>query len=117
MIKNLVLTTAINGSQVVLFLSDTYEGSAHDKAIADDVPYPLPPGSELVDDLGFVGYALPGVIHTRPTRKPKGGQLTEAQKSAKQAIARRRIMIEHVISGIKRCRFDTRNAAEAERWA
>jgi len=104
MIKNLVLATAVSGGQV-LFLSDTYEGSVHDKAIADDVPYPLPPGSELLDDLGFVGYALPGVIHTRPTRKPKGGQLTEAQKSANQAIARRRIMIEHVISGIKRCRI------------
>lgn len=87
------------------FLSDTYEGSVHDKAIADDVPYPLPPGSELVDDLGFVGYTLPDVMHTRPTRKPKGGTLTDTQKTANQAIARRRIAIEHVISGIKRCRI------------
>lgn len=29
------------------FLSDTYEGSVHDKAIADDVAYPLPAGSEV----------------------------------------------------------------------
>ncbi|NWG21165.1 MAG: transposase [Chloroflexi bacterium] len=101
-IKNLILATA---DGLVQFLSDTYEGSVHDKAIADDVPYPLPPGSELVDDLGFVGYALPDVIHTRPTRKPKGGTLTDAQQTANQAIARRRITIEHVISGIKRCRI------------
>jgi len=104
MIKYLVLGMATNGGQV-LFLSDTYEGSMHDKAIADDVLYPLPPGSELVDDLEFMGYTLPDVIYTRPTRKPKGGQLTDAQKSANQAIARRRIVNEHAISGIKRCRI------------
>lgn len=101
-IKNLILATA---DGLVQFLSDTYEGSVHDKAIADDVPYPLPAGSELVDDLGFVGYTLPDVRHTRPTRKPKGGTLTNAQKTANQAIARRRIVIDHVISGIKRCRI------------
>jgi len=28
------------------FLSDTYEGSRHDKPIADQTPYPLPEGSE-----------------------------------------------------------------------
>jgi hypothetical protein len=42
---------------------------------------------------------------SRPTRKPKGRQLTDAQKAANHAIARRRIVIEHVIGGIKRCRI------------
>jgi len=55
MIKNLMLATAVSGGQV-LFLSDTYEGSVHDKAIADDVPYPLPPGSELLDALATVNH-------------------------------------------------------------
>ncbi len=102
MIKNLLLAS---DTRQALFLSDTYEGSVHDKAIADTTPYPLPQGSELLDDLGFIGYTLAGVIHTRPFKKPKGGQLTDEQKATNKEIAKRRILIEYVISGIKRCRI------------
>lgn len=102
MIKNVLLA---NDTRQALFLSDTYEGCVHDKAIADNTPYPLPAGSELLDDLGFIGYTLAGVLHTRPFKKPKGGELTAEQKACNQEIARRRILIEHVISGIKRCRI------------
>ena len=38
-VKN-VLLAAANGT--VPFLSDTYEGSRHDKPIADQTPYPFP---------------------------------------------------------------------------
>src|SRR5213080_237054 len=34
--------------QLLFILSDTYEGSVHDKPIADATPYPLPDGSELI---------------------------------------------------------------------
>lgn len=100
--KNLVLAGA---TKTVLFVSDTYEGSVHDKAMADDVPYCLPAGSELLDDLGFQGYTLDGVRHTRPHKKPRGGALTAEQRQANQQIGSRRITIEHIISGIKRCRI------------
>ncbi len=40
-----------------------------------------------------------------PTKKPKGGELTAEQKTAHQALARRRVAIEHVNSSIKRCRI------------
>jgi hypothetical protein len=68
-------------------------------------PYPLPEGSELLDDLGFLGYTLPGVQHTRPIKKPKGGELTPEQKAHNQSVARRRIVAEHVNSSVKRCRI------------
>src|SRR6266508_3209460 len=48
-VKNILL---INALLTILFLSDTYEGSAHDKRIADGTPYPLPEGSQLMQDLG-----------------------------------------------------------------
>jgi hypothetical protein len=35
-VKNLLL---VNAALLILFLSDTYEGSAHDKRIADTTPY------------------------------------------------------------------------------
>lgn len=99
--KNVLLINAL----LLLFLSDTYEGSVHDKPIADATPYPLPDGSELIDDLGFLGYELPGVQHTRPVKKPKGKELTPEQKAHNRDVARRRIVAEHVISSVKRCRI------------
>jgi len=100
-VKNVLLVQAF----LVLFLSDTYEGSTHDKPIADATPYPLPHDSELLDDLGFLGYELADIQHTRPVRKPKGGELTVDQKEHNRQLARRRVVIEHILSSIKRCRF------------
>ena len=89
----------------VPFLSDTYEGSTHDKPIADQTPYGLPDGSERGQDLGFVGFSLDGVQITMPHKKPRGQQLTEAQKAENQVISHRRVRIEHIICSIKRCRI------------
>lgn len=100
--KNVLLAAATG---TVSFLSDTYEGRCHDKPIADQTPYPLPEGSELLQDLGFVGFTLAGVVITQPHKKPRGGELTEEQKTENRAIARRRVLIEHIICSIKRCRI------------
>ena len=51
----------VNAPLTILFLSDTYGGRTHDKPIADAMPYPLPAGSGLLQDLGFLGFTLPGV--------------------------------------------------------
>jgi hypothetical protein len=90
---------------MILFLSDTYEGSVHDKRIADSTRYPLPPGSRLMQDLGFLAFNLEDVEIIMPTKKPRGGNLTPEQKAENQQIARRRVRIEHVNSSIKRCRI------------
>lgn len=100
--KNLLL---VNAALLILFLSDTYEGSAHDKRIADTTPYPLPQGSRLLQDLGFLAFSIEGVEIIMPTKKPRGGGLTDEQKAANQQIARRRVRIEHVNSSVKRCRI------------
>lgn len=100
--KNVLLGAATG---TVPFLSDTYEGSRHDKPIADQTPYPLPEGSELLQDLGFVGFTLAGVVIIQPHKKPRGKELTDTQKAENCAIARRRVFIEHIICSIKRCRI------------
>jgi hypothetical protein len=89
----------------VPFLSDTYEGSTHDKPIADQIPYPLPKGSELLQDLGFVGFTIEDVAIIQPHKKPRGGELTDQQKAENNAIAHRRVRIEHIICSIKRLRI------------
>jgi hypothetical protein len=101
-VKNVLL---INAALMILFLSDTYAGSVHDKRIADTTPYPLPAGSRLLQDFGFLAFTLDQVEVIMPTRKPRGRPLTRAQKAANRRIARRRVRIEHVNSSIKRCRI------------
>jgi DDE superfamily endonuclease len=101
-VKNVWL---INAALTILFLSDTYPGSTHDKRIADATPYPLPAGSRLLQDLGFLAFMLDQVETIMPTKKPRGRALTRAQKTANRRVARRRVRIEHVNSSVKRCRI------------
>jgi DDE superfamily endonuclease len=101
-VKNVLL---INAALAILFLSATYAGSTHDKRIADAMLYPLPAGSRLLQDLGFMAFTLNQVETIMPTRKPRGRALTRAQKAANRRIARRRVRIEHVNSSVKRCRI------------
>src|SRR5437763_16518621 len=90
---------------LILFLSDTYGGRAHDKRIADATPYPLPTRSRLLQDLGFLAFTLPRVEILMPPKKPRGQELTREQHRANQALNQRRLRIEHVNSSVKRCRI------------
>ena len=89
---------------IILFLSDTVGGRIHDKRLAEATPYPLPAGSRLLQDLGFMAFTLPEVEILMPTRKPPGADLPPAQLRANQALHSRRLRIEHVNSSVKRCR-------------
>jgi hypothetical protein len=101
-VKNVLL---INAALTILFLSETYAGSTHDQRLADGTPSPLPAGSRLLQDLGFLAFTRDQVEIIMPTRKPRGRKLTRAQKAANRRIARRRMRIEHVNSRVKRCRI------------
>jgi hypothetical protein len=68
-VKNVLL---VNALLLILFLSDTYGGRTHDKPIADATPYPLPAGSRLLQDLGFLAFTLPEVVILMPIKKPQG---------------------------------------------
>ena len=90
---------------LILFLSDTYGGRTHDKPIADATPYPLPAGSRLLQDLGFLAFTLPQVEILMPSKKPRGQELPVEEQRINQALHYRRLRIEHVNSGVKRCRI------------
>lgn len=89
----------------VVFLSDTYEGKKHDKAICDAEGYQFPPGSKLWQDTGFQGYKPEQVTIVQPKKKPRKQELSEADKQRNQEISSERIEIEHQIGGIKRCKI------------
>lgn len=55
-------------------------------------------------DLGFEGFrdTYKCLSLQIPNKKPKGGSLTEEQKSENKEMAKSRIKVEHSLSGLKR---------------
>ena len=101
-VKNNIITE--RGGKVV-FLSGTYEGKKHDKKIADEEGYRFPPGSKLLQDTGFQGYAPAGATIVQPKKKPRGKELSEVEKIINRGISSLRVEVEHHLSGIKRCQI------------
>ena len=89
----------------IAYLSDTYEGSVHDKAITDESGYTFPDNSTVYQDRGFEGYTCNGVNIQQPKKKPKSGTLTSDEKLENQRISRIRVKIEHIIRSVKRYRI------------
>lgn len=101
MLKNIMVAT-IHGK--VPFLSWTRFGKLHDKRAADESGYTFPAGSHVYQDTGFQGFAPADVIIIQPKKKPRGGELTLAEKAENRRISAIRVFIEHVICSVKRYR-------------
>ena len=91
--------------RLVRYLSRTFAGRIHDKRICNEEDYPFPPGCVLFKDLGFQGFEPDGVRTYQPKKKPRGRDLTAEEKAENTMISRIRILVEHVIAGVKRCRI------------
>lgn len=88
-------------SRKVKYLGDTHEGKKHDKKIADEEEVTFPEGSRLYKDTGFQGYEPEGVNTKQPKKKPRKKELTEEEKETNREISRVRIVVEHIIGGVK----------------
>jgi hypothetical protein len=100
-VKNAVIVSCCC---MVVFASQTFHGSVHDKKIADS-SYRIPPGFTLVQDSGYQGYRPERVRVIQPQKKPKGKELTAEQKRGNRVISSFRVRVEHAIGSIKRCRI------------
>ena len=100
-VKNAVIIAACC---MILYVSATFYGKAHDKRIADE-SYTIPEGFTLAQDTGYQGYAPEGVKIIQPKKKPKGKDLTEDEKIRNRKIAAFRIRVEHAIGSVKRYRI------------
>jgi len=89
----------------ILWLSATYEGRVHDKKIVDEQPLRFPTGITLWQDTGFLGHTPKNVTVKMPTKKPKGKELSDVQKEENKKISSFRILVEHAIGGVKKCRI------------
>jgi hypothetical protein len=59
----------------------------------------------LWQDTGFLGHIPENVTVKMPTKKPKGKELSEAQKEENKRISSFRILVEHAIGAVKKCRI------------
>jgi hypothetical protein len=89
----------------VKYVSRTDEGKRHDKKIGDEENPIYPEDMSMYQDTGFQGYAPEGVKTFQPQKKAKGKALTSEQKEQNRLISSIRMVIEHIISGMKRCRM------------
>lgn len=92
-------------SQYILYLSETYEGTVHDKNICDIEKYSFPEEFLLRYDLGYLGYTPENAIIERPYKNTKLKPLTVQQKLENKVISRKRVTIEQAISGVKRLKI------------
>ena len=65
----------------------------------------LPSGTTLWQDTGFLGHKPENVTVKIPAKKPKGKQLSDNQKYENRKISSFRILVEHAIGGVKKCRI------------
>jgi hypothetical protein len=99
-VKNIIVG-GLNDRRIK-YLGETVEGKKHDKKAADEDLITFPDGTNLHDDTGFLGYEPSNVNVVQPEKKPKGGSLTDEQKKENRLISSVRVVIEHIISGVKR---------------
>ncbi|MDM8524791.1 transposase family protein [Desulfococcaceae bacterium HSG8] len=102
-VKNNVVAGAED--RKVKYLSGTCEGKKSDKKLCDEENLTFPAEVTLYKDKGFQGYEPEGTETRQPKKKPKGGELSIDEEVENAVISGIRIVVEHVISGIKRCRI------------
>jgi hypothetical protein len=91
--------------RLVRYLSHTFGGRIHDKRICDEEAYIFPPGCVLFKDTGFQGFEPEDVCTYQPKKKPRNQELSAEEKADNQRISSIRILVEHVIGSVKRCRI------------
>jgi len=104
-VTNIVVT---DERKRVLVLSDTFPGHTHDKTGANEqaIFAPIPTDVRVHIDLGFLGVPneRPEGTFSLPEKKPKGRALSEDAKARNREKARRRVLVDHAIGGVKRFR-------------
>ena len=85
----------------IVFLGATVEGKRHDKRLVEEDAPPFPAQSRVGADSGYEGYHPPGVIVTTPLKKPRGGELTEEEKSVNRRFSHFRVVVENSLGGTK----------------
>lgn len=77
-------------------VSESHPGSVHDKKVYDAARMVAPADAKRTGDTAYLGTGL-----GTPTRKPRGGELSDDQKAENRRLSRRRVAAEHGIGKMK----------------
>lgn len=72
-------------------------GPRNDSLLLEETQAELPETLEFIGDKAYVGRRNT----TTPIKKPRGGQLTQAQKDFNQEVSQKRVYVEHLIRVVK----------------
>lgn len=90
----------------ILFATTTFEGSAHDKAIADDAALDFSSRVVILADSGFQGFSAGNATVLLPCKKPRGkDHSTEHHRRWNRLFARVRVKVEHALANVKTFRI------------
>jgi DDE superfamily endonuclease/Helix-turn-helix of DDE superfamily endonuclease len=95
---------AVDEHKRVLVLSKAREGKLHDKKFHDqeDIAGHVPTEIPIELDLGFLGVDKQYDNIRIPHKKPKNGELTQAQKAENRTLSQSRVVCENAFAGVKR---------------
>ena len=100
---------SVTSSGRILDVSKSYPGSVHDKTVIDQekTVKKFPKKTCLRFDSGYQGVKEdnPGHYLVLPTKKPKGKELSGLAKEHNQINSKRRVIVEHVYSRLKKFRI------------
>lgn len=102
-LKNVLVTS---GREVV-YLGPSRPGSEHDKKVAQEdwKQSRAPEGTLVLRDGGFRGLQVPGMASLQPFKRTRGRELDDWLKEWNRQFSRLRVVVEHVLAGVKRCRI------------
>lgn len=100
-IKNMIVVSLTG---FIMFLSNTVTGKMSDKKLADTA-FGSSKQIELLVDLGYLGYKSDNINVILPIKKRKKQELSKIQRKINQLHSRKRVLVEHCISSIKRLRI------------
>src|SRR5262245_42678678 len=86
-------------------VSQTSEGSRHEKQSADEENPTYPQDLGVYPDTGFPGKALEGGKTLQPQKPPPGQALPPDQQEHHRHLSRISMVIAHIMAGMKRCRI------------
>jgi membrane-bound lytic murein transglycosylase B len=97
-------TTGSTRKKRIILLSKAKAGKIHDKKQLDEENWVsnMPDTVVIEGDLGYQGLQNEFVNVHLPHKKPKGKELTEAQKQENREFSSQRVKCEHAHAGMKR---------------
>jgi hypothetical protein len=91
----------INGQTRQVICTAYGRGPVHDFALYQRSKLEPHESLEVLADSGYQGLSKLHAKSRTPRKKPRKSELTDEQKQANRELARRRVVIEHVIRSLK----------------